>query len=214
MPPNRQFRRAVDSLVLGTVFAVLLPMWLLGNIFVAVFPPRVPASAMAKAASSPTGDYAAVSPPDYSTEPDTAPTPGRSEAEVSAGEQAESPAVVTEDEVEPSPPARPTAVPAALRVESAESRDTPDFPALETQTPALDGSTPQPPNRTKLVPTMRAWTDRASGRKVDAVLVEVKGNQVCLRKADGQQFTVPLDRFSRLDEIYVEALRDQMSAEQ
>ncbi len=32
--------RAIDSLVLGTVFFILLPIWLLGNLFVAVFPAK------------------------------------------------------------------------------------------------------------------------------------------------------------------------------
>jgi S1-C subfamily serine protease len=59
----------------------------------------------------------------------------------------------------------------------------------------------QLPNRDNL----RTWTDRTGQSKTSAEFVEASGNQVSLRRADGQLIKVPLDRLSADDQKYVKS---------
>lgn len=54
--------------------------------------------------------------------------------------------------------------------------------------------------------TARQWTDSTGVFAVEAELIEVSGDNVRLRKADGQVVTVPLDRLSAADRDYVRSV--------
>jgi hypothetical protein len=53
------------------------------------------------------------------------------------------------------------------------------------------------------VPTaFRNWTERATGRQIEAKLIEVVGEAVQLERRDGRQFIVPLNRLSNEDNAF------------
>lgn len=55
-------------------------------------------------------------------------------------------------------------------------------------------------------PVFRTWTERETGRSLEAKLIRFEADQIVIeRKKDGQQFTVPLSRFSEKDQQYVRA---------
>ncbi len=49
----------------------------------------------------------------------------------------------------------------------------------------------------------RAWSDRSGKFKIDAALVKIEGDKVVLRRTDGQELTVALDKLSDADQKYV-----------
>jgi CubicO group peptidase (beta-lactamase class C family) len=55
----------------------------------------------------------------------------------------------------------------------------------------------------------RKWSDANGKFSVEAELVEVKADNVVLRKADGSEITVPLARLSQVDRRHLEALGHQ-----
>jgi len=52
----------------------------------------------------------------------------------------------------------------------------------------------------------RRWTDSTGKYSVEAELVSIEDGQVRLRKTDGQEITVPMDRLSEADQRYLESL--------
>lgn len=52
----------------------------------------------------------------------------------------------------------------------------------------------------------RTWTSAKGNHKIEAALVEVVGDSVKLRRADGQEITVPLAQLSAADREYVKSL--------
>ncbi len=54
-------------------------------------------------------------------------------------------------------------------------------------------------------PELRTWTSQ-SGAKVEAKLIEQKGDDVVLEKADGKQLAIRLDKLSEQDQEYVRSL--------
>lgn len=56
----------------------------------------------------------------------------------------------------------------------------------------------------------REWVDRTGKFKTQAEFVEVKGDNVVLKKSDGKQITVPIARLSDKDQAFI---RQQMSKE-
>jgi hypothetical protein len=55
----------------------------------------------------------------------------------------------------------------------------------------------------------RKWTDNTGQYSVDAELVEVKGDDVLLKKPDGSIIPVPINRLSDADRRYLEHLKKQ-----
>ncbi len=54
----------------------------------------------------------------------------------------------------------------------------------------------------------REWTDNTGTYKTEANLVEVRGNQVVLKKSNGQVISLPIDRLSKSDQEYLESLEN------
>ena len=52
---------------------------------------------------------------------------------------------------------------------------------------------------------MRLWEDAAGAFDVEAALQSVKEDKVTLKKKDGKQITVPLDKLAEEDQEYVKA---------
>ena len=50
---------------------------------------------------------------------------------------------------------------------------------------------------------MREWTS-ADGKKVQARFIEKFGSNIRIKNTNGQEFTVPLSRFSRGDQLYAD----------
>jgi hypothetical protein len=61
---------------------------------------------------------------------------------------------------------------------------------------------PTPPMAPHL--PIRTWTD-VQGRKLEARLLKIDGDNVQLEKADGKPFSVPRDRLSQEDQDYVKS---------
>lgn len=59
-------------------------------------------------------------------------------------------------------------------------------------------------------PAMRTWTDRETGRTIQASLVSVSEGTIRIVRADGQPFDLALDRLSDEDKAYVSSRRDQL----
>jgi formylglycine-generating enzyme required for sulfatase activity len=54
----------------------------------------------------------------------------------------------------------------------------------------------------------REWTDNTGAHKTEADLVEVRGNEVVLKKPNGQVISLPIDRLSKSDQEYLESLKN------
>lgn len=56
---------------------------------------------------------------------------------------------------------------------------------------------------------VRTWTDDSGGFSVSAELVAVEGDKVVLRRADGRQIEVPIDRLSAKDRQFIQSQRTE-----
>ncbi len=54
---------------------------------------------------------------------------------------------------------------------------------------------------------MRVWTDASGSFEVEAVLVRIDGNNVVLKRKDGKELSVPIDRLSKADQGVVAGLK-------
>jgi len=50
---------------------------------------------------------------------------------------------------------------------------------------------------------VRKFTNQADGKTIDAQLVAVDGTNVTIRRIDGQEFTFPIARLTRDDQVYI-----------
>ena len=57
-----------------------------------------------------------------------------------------------------------------------------------------------PPTQTE---SLREWTDSTGRKSIKATLLEIRGDRITLKRADGRVFTAPLERFSEKDRKYV-----------
>ena len=62
----------------------------------------------------------------------------------------------------------------------------------------------EPPAPTE---SLREWKDSTGRQTIQATLIEIRGDHINLKRADGRVFTVPLARFSEKDRQYVEGRR-------
>lgn len=61
--------------------------------------------------------------------------------------------------------------------------------------------------------TVRKFTNQASGKSVEARLTAVNGPDVTIRRIDGKEFTFPIARLTRADQIYIAEHADSLEAE-
>ncbi len=84
-------------------------------------------------------------------------------------------------------------------------------PAPEKPQTSLADQAPwsRPPEAPKQ-PALRTWTDRETGRTMQASLVDVSGETIRIVRADGQSFDLMVDRLSDEDQAYVNSRREQL----
>jgi len=58
----------------------------------------------------------------------------------------------------------------------------------------------------RLRPTLRTWRDSTGRHEVKAVFLKLEDGEVSLRREDGKQITLPLERLSEEDQQYIEEL--------
>ena len=87
--------------------------------------------------------------------------------------------------------------------------------------PATTKPAPPPPVRSvkpraestiEAGPSRRTWTDKSGKYRIEATLVDVENGQVILRKADGEQVRVPLDRLSEADRQFAGSVQSDSLA--
>lgn len=83
-------------------------------------------------------------------------------------------------------------------VEPSKQQPTESLAALPKLTPT--SSAPAEARSTQSAP--RTWTDRESGRQIEARLIDVTGETVRIVRADGQTFDLPLARLTNEDQAY------------
>lgn len=54
---------------------------------------------------------------------------------------------------------------------------------------------------------MRVWSDASGSFKVEAMLLKIDGNNVVLKRKDGKELSVPIDRLSKADQAVVASLK-------
>ncbi len=87
----------------------------------------------------------------------------------------------------------------AAPVENSSSTSEPPGPTKEAP-PTSNGSSDMP---IAVAGEPRTWTSVDGKYRVEATLLEIQGDSVRLRRADGQEMTVPLTRLSEDDRAYV-----------
>jgi hypothetical protein len=55
----------------------------------------------------------------------------------------------------------------------------------------------------------REWTELATGRKVEAKMIEIVDEAVRLERRDGREFVVPISRFSDQDKAFARELQER-----
>ena len=109
--------------------------------------------------------------------------------------------------VGPQPEEGPTDLPSASQMDAGESKRSADA----DQGPASAGGPTSPPAEGEAKVSRprpreyRIWTDATGKHRTTAVLVGLEDGQVRLRKEDGTNITVPLDRLSEVDREYIES---------
>jgi hypothetical protein len=114
-------------------------------------------------------------------------------------------------------PSQPATKPASPVSPTITQPTTPEQPQQPPEIPATEEpktETPEPPTQTPAQPTpseaetklespLRTWSDNTGGFKVEAEFVSFGSGKVRLRKADGSEIQVPLERLSEADVEYV-----------
>jgi S1-C subfamily serine protease len=90
--------------------------------------------------------------------------------------------------------------------------------AIPTATPPVAASpatmppTATPPVIAAPVARTRKWTDASGVFSVEAELIEIKDGKVYLRRADGKEISIPVDKLSKADQQYVDTIADKNAA--